>query len=334
MDNSTILLQQILTELQKMNAPKLGLLDTNDEPMYIYCNRSRECLWYYLDSQREAVPLDGKTLSGYVVKVEIKSVERRKKETAKLHVWVSDSQRRYCLEAGIETTFAKGLVSAIDAADLSQPVSIKPRAGESDEVLLCRVSQYGQSIYAPYNAAGINIPAIVAQLQRRLEHLYPQQTQQNEPEQEQSFEIPPVSRQSAPAPTPAPAPVPPPSYEGGMVDLFKQGLTCSQGLNDLITLANWMNQSEVRSGLFEIPQMKAWVLEQLSIKASALKVERDELMYYSTTEMQRLNWSTERGRQCLQAEFRKGSRHDLTLGELLSFIGLLMNITQPELAVV
>lgn len=120
---------------------------------YIYCNRSNNCLWYWMNDSREVVPIPNKALTGHVEKLEFKKVERRGKDTWKTHLHVR-ADRRYILEAGYDSNFSKSLLSALSEMTpqkLKQPITIEVQAAESEEVLFCRVYAGSELIFAPWD---------------------------------------------------------------------------------------------------------------------------------------------------------------------------------------
>lgn len=144
------LLQQLVDLLQQKQP--LGFSEA-PRPRYIYCNRSQNCLWYWLNEAREVVAIPQTALTGLVEKLEFKQVERRGKETWKmhLHVW---ADRRYILEAGYDSNFSKSLLSALSILpppQLQQPLTIEVQAAESEEVLFCRVYANGELVFAPWD---------------------------------------------------------------------------------------------------------------------------------------------------------------------------------------
>ncbi|WNZ24718.1 hypothetical protein HJG54_18965 [Leptolyngbya sp. NK1-12] len=144
------LLQQLIDLLQQKQP--LGFSEA-PRPRYIYCNRSQNCLWYWLNDAREVVPISQTALTCMVEKLEFKQVERRGRDTWKIHLHVK-ADRRYILEAGYDSNFSKSLLSALSVltpAQLQQPITIEVQAAESDEVLFCRVYVNGELVFAPWD---------------------------------------------------------------------------------------------------------------------------------------------------------------------------------------
>lgn len=144
------LLQQLVDLLQQKQP--LGFSDA-PRPRYIYCNRSNNCLWYWLNDAREVVPIAQTALTCLVEKLEFKQVERRGKETWKVHLSVQ-ADRRYILEAGYDSNFSKSLLSALSVMtpqQLQQPITVEVQAADTDEVLFCRVYANGELVFAPWD---------------------------------------------------------------------------------------------------------------------------------------------------------------------------------------
>jgi hypothetical protein len=125
-------------------------------PRYIYANRQYpDCLWYFWNgSKSEYEPIGYHALTGLVEKIEIKTKEFKGKTEAKLNVHVK-ADRHYIIESGLDTLFAKGLLytlSKIPAESFAKPITIAVEAGETDQVLFCRIYNpvTGNSVYAPY----------------------------------------------------------------------------------------------------------------------------------------------------------------------------------------
>ncbi len=144
------LLQQLIDLLQQKQP--LGFSEA-PRPRYIYCNRSQNGLWYWLNDAREVVQIPQTALTCLIDKLEFKQVERRGKETWKIHLHVR-ADRRYILEAGYDSNFSKSLLSALSVMtpqQLQQPITIELQAAEADEVLFCRVYANGELVFAPWD---------------------------------------------------------------------------------------------------------------------------------------------------------------------------------------
>ena len=147
---ATILLRQILEVLSK---PKLGFCDA-PSTVWIYANRSNNCLWYTIVNGDQIVPIDSTALTAYLLEIKFEKVTRRNKEETKLRVYLK-GDRYYCIEPGYDTHFSKGLLSCIASLSieqvLSNPITISPSAGSDDSVLFCRCYYKDEPIFAPYN---------------------------------------------------------------------------------------------------------------------------------------------------------------------------------------
>ncbi|MCU0524623.1 MAG: hypothetical protein MUF72_07335 [Elainella sp. Prado103] len=144
------LLQQLIDLLQQKQP--LGFSEP-PYPRYIYCNRSNHCLWYWLNEGREVVPIPHTALTCLVEKLEFKQVERRGKDTWKIHLHVR-ADRRYILEAGYDSNFSKSLLSVLSVLtpqQLQHPLTLEVQAADADEVLFCRVYVNGELIFAPWD---------------------------------------------------------------------------------------------------------------------------------------------------------------------------------------
>lgn len=145
-----VLLQQLIGLLRQQQTLGFG---ESPRPRFIYCNRSNNCLWYWLNDAREVVPIAETALTGMIEKLEFKQVERRGKDTWKVHLHVK-ADCRYVLEAGYDSNFSKSLLAALatlSPQQLQQPVTIEVQAAEADEVLFCRLYHKGELVFAPWD---------------------------------------------------------------------------------------------------------------------------------------------------------------------------------------
>ncbi|MBD2156280.1 hypothetical protein H6G02_17380 [Leptolyngbya sp. FACHB-16] len=144
----TLLLQQILARLDR---PQLGFHD-GAGAMRVYANRSNGGLWYtVVDNQVQLIPHTA--LTGYLTDISFPKVERRGKECIKLQITLQ-GDRPYLIEAGHDSHFSKGFLSAVALlipAQVQTPVTISPQAGEDDSVLFCRLFSGGQLVKASYD---------------------------------------------------------------------------------------------------------------------------------------------------------------------------------------
>lgn len=167
-DNNNLLRQLIAATGQHQ---KLGF-SPSLRPKYIYCNRSQGGLWYVLADtpDRTPQPLTDPALTCLVRLFEFKQVERRGKDTWKLHLHV-EADRPYILEAGYDSTFSRSLMSALAVVSwqrLQHPITIEVQAAESEEVLFVRVYCSGEMVYAPYDEQ-TNWRQVATQAKRNVE---------------------------------------------------------------------------------------------------------------------------------------------------------------------
>lgn len=182
MDNSsttTKLLQAILDELRSQKQ-QLGF-GHPPKSCYIYANRKySKTLWYFWNSAlNEPEPIEFHALTGTIESLEIESKEFRGKTEQKVNLHIL-AERKYIIQAGSETQFAKGLLYALlhlPPKALTQPLTIAVEAGDTELVLFCRVYDpaTGQSIYAPY-PENTNWEKIAKQVIAKIEQVHGQIT--------------------------------------------------------------------------------------------------------------------------------------------------------------
>jgi hypothetical protein len=152
--DSNQLLQAILDELRAARQP-LGF-GHSPKPRYIYVNRQYpDCCWYYWNgAKNEHEPIEFNAITGIIERLEIESKEFRGKpdHKVKLHIL---SDRKYVLQSGLETLFAKGLLytlSKLPSSAFTQAITIAVEPGETEQVLFCRIYNpiTGTAVYAPY----------------------------------------------------------------------------------------------------------------------------------------------------------------------------------------
>lgn len=158
------LLQAILGELRDFKERQL--LGFAPNPRYIYANRRYDnCLWYFWNGARgEHEPIESNALTGIVDRLVIDEKTFKGKVERKLNLHV-DADRHYVIQTGFKTQFAQGLLYALSELPvnaLSRAITIGVEAGESDEVLFCRVTspRTGKRFYAQYKAEEIDWEAL------------------------------------------------------------------------------------------------------------------------------------------------------------------------------
>lgn len=145
----------ILSELLRtFNPQQIGFHDSIGT-QYVYANRSQNCLWYTLKrDSKEVVPIEFNSLTGYVEKLEFKQVERRGKETWKVHLHIR-ADRLYVIESGYDSNFSKSLICALAILTPEQAKSLitveVQAADQSEEVLFCRVYAAKEYVFAPWD---------------------------------------------------------------------------------------------------------------------------------------------------------------------------------------
>jgi hypothetical protein len=139
-------------------------------PRYIYLNRQYpDCLWYFWKgAENKHEPIAHESITGYLTKIEIESKDFRGKPDPKINLWMR-CDRSYKIQVGLETLTAKSLLSSLTKVeDFSQPITIAPEPGDTDQVCFARVAIDGDEIiYAPY-AEDADWPAILQTLIDRL----------------------------------------------------------------------------------------------------------------------------------------------------------------------
>lgn len=145
------LLRQMLAQMSK---PKLGFTDTPDL-FWVYANRNNNCLWYTIVNENEIVPIQSSAITAFLEEIKFEKVTRNDEEGTKLRVYLR-GDRRYCIESGYNTNFAKGLLCAIASLSLEKvlahPITIAPEAGEKKKsVLFCRCFYQDELIFVPYD---------------------------------------------------------------------------------------------------------------------------------------------------------------------------------------
>jgi hypothetical protein len=174
------LLQRILEAIEAQAQPSQPLgFGHPPKPRYIYANRQySDCLWYFWNGAKsEHEPIVHHALTGIVTKVDVEAKEFRGKPDPKLNVHVM-ADRAYVIQAGFETQFARGLLYSLhQLPDLSRPITIAVEAGDTEQVLFCRVYQSGQAVFAKYSEVE-DWAAIAAAVAKKLSYEISQDSDQ------------------------------------------------------------------------------------------------------------------------------------------------------------
>jgi hypothetical protein len=151
-------LNAIALELRRIadaKAPRqlLGFGPAPRTTQFIFCNRKNGGLWYKLNEQSQPVIIEQPALTGYIRKLEFKTLERRGKDTPKLHCHI-EADTHYTLESGHDSLFSKELLSAIaftSPKDLREPITIEVQAADNETVLFCNVWVNSQRVMASFD---------------------------------------------------------------------------------------------------------------------------------------------------------------------------------------
>lgn len=157
--NSETLLQSILDELKATRAAQTSVplgFGSPPKARFIYANRQYpNCLWYFWNNAKnEHEPIEQTALTGWIEKLEIETKEFRGKTESKVNLTLR-ADRLYVIQAGFETMFGRGLIhtlAKLPAEAFRQPIMIAVEAGDTDQVLFCRIYNptTGKSVFAPY----------------------------------------------------------------------------------------------------------------------------------------------------------------------------------------
>lgn len=158
--------------MKHMQEVKLGF-GIAPRPEYVYCNRSQGCLWYFFRDEK-VCPIEEKALTGYVTGVEAVSVERRGKDSGKLRIRVQ-ADRQYILEAGAQTTFAKGFLGAwgvMSKAQKSGVVTIEVSPADREEkALFCSVYDSFGTLIVSGKVGQVDAAPVISPLAARVKSI-------------------------------------------------------------------------------------------------------------------------------------------------------------------
>lgn len=117
----------------------------------VYVAQQDNCLWYTWDPEaEERRPIHAPSLTGTVDDIYFVTRERGGQLKHKMRLYVQ-ADAFYALECGADTTFARGVMEALDeltADELEQYLTIEVREGESQSVVLPNVWAGGNLVLA------------------------------------------------------------------------------------------------------------------------------------------------------------------------------------------
>jgi hypothetical protein len=140
----------------------------------IFCNRANTETWYTLTKDGQPQELTHSALTGYLQSLEFIQKEYKGKLTSKLRFKML-AHRPCTLEAGSESTFTKGFLSAIASLTLEQlrdhPITIEAIPADDDKVLFCSVWLGSEKIFQPWDEA-TNWRAIAIKAKENVARIY------------------------------------------------------------------------------------------------------------------------------------------------------------------
>lgn len=170
--------QQILESLRRqeqllsamcdfLKKPKLGL-HNEVGTVKIYCNRNHNCNWFTWRGDNingVPVPIEQQAITGYLHSIEVIQAEYKNKISDKLNIHLL-ADRKYILEAGLETLFSKSVLSAISKLTpqqiKQQTITFQPRQSQQEEkVLFCSVYIGDEWVKGEFNGETDFAPIIV-----------------------------------------------------------------------------------------------------------------------------------------------------------------------------
>ena len=119
----------------------------------IFCNRANTNTWYTLNQASQPEELPYPALTGYLTRIEFIKTEYKGKPKTKLRFKMM-AHRPCTLEAGSESTFTKGFLSAIASLtpeQLRSPITIEAIPADEEKVLFCSVWLMGQKAFQAWD---------------------------------------------------------------------------------------------------------------------------------------------------------------------------------------
>lgn len=166
--------KQLLEELQKLTGDEaLGFCDP-PSATWLYANRQySDCLWYFWDKSIQGedkhIAPPKNAIKAIVLKVSVKEGEYRNKPAHKLRVKVQ-ADKLYVIECGLETMTAQTLIAGLFAVpDFNQRVTIVAEAGETEQVLFCRVFDHDGNYLRTETDENTDYSLLLQKIQNRLD---------------------------------------------------------------------------------------------------------------------------------------------------------------------
>lgn len=210
---------------------------------YLFVGETGEdCLWYTLDGQDKQVPVHDQALHGDLKEVRIIEREFRGRKSDKLELVVS-ADRTYVVRSGLETTWSRGILLALEAApDLARPLYFCVRNADNEKVVFSSLyTAAGERVLAEWDKER-DLKEVVTLLRSRLG----------------------LAGAQSPASQPLRHASPPATAAEPAADLDSQILRAAEELGyDAAKVRKWVNQKfEVTGGLESLtPHDKREVLK-------------------------------------------------------------------------
>lgn len=303
------LLADILAELRQSRSQQVGF-GHPPKPRYIYANRQyNDCLWYFwLGDKNTHEPIEYTALTGTIEKLEIEEKEFRGKPDPKVNLHIR-ADRSYVIQAGFDTLFAKGLLSSLDAlskGELCGVVTIAVEPGETEQVLFCRVYVSDRLVFAPYEEP-VNWRKVVASIKAKLG------VSDGIPDKAS----PPISAHPITGQTELI-----PDERGGIADklgtMIKQ-MSAQEVDLVLKKLNEW--RKELGENAYGLLHQK-WQARSNQLKP----IDRADVIAAISVEMDRLEWTSDDGRDYLLKTYNKRKRAELEDMQLVEFLSYLKGV--------
>jgi hypothetical protein len=304
------LLVDILAELRRSRSQPLGF-GHPPKARFIFANRQyNDCLWYFwLGDKNTHEPIEHTALTGTIEKLEIEEKTFRGKPDPKVNLHIR-ADRPYVIQAGFDTLFAKGLLFSLDAlskGELSGVVTIAVEPGETEQVLFCRVYVGDRSVFAPYEES-VNWHQVIASIKAKLG----------------------ASDDSPVEPSTAPIAAHPVTGQTELIPDERGGIADKLG-----TMIKQMSAQEVDAVFKKLNEWRkelgenAYTLlyQKWKARSNQLKpIDRTDVIAAITVEMDRLEWTTDDGRDYLLKTYSKRKRAELEDAQLVEFLGYLKGL--------